>query len=89
MRVSATDAKNRFGYYLGAAEHEPVHVVKDDRVAIVMVSAARYAQLEALEIESSSVSRENAGDEGRREWIKSQNELVEKIGVFGEELRPW
>ena len=49
MRVTATDAKNRFGYYLAQAEREPVHVLKNDRVAGVIVSAARYAELEALE----------------------------------------
>jgi len=35
MQVSATDAKNRFGDYLGQAEREPVQVMKNDRVAVV------------------------------------------------------
>ncbi|BEP46105.1 hypothetical protein [Variovorax sp. V15] len=46
MQVSATDAKNRFGYDQGQAEREPVQVTKNDRVAVVMVPTARCAELE-------------------------------------------
>ena len=52
MQVSATDAKNRFGYYLGQAEREPVQVMKNDRVAVVMVSAARYVSVQSAHLES-------------------------------------
>jgi prevent-host-death family protein len=89
MQISATEAKNRFGYYLGQAEREPVHVMKNDRVAGVIVSAARYAELEALEQKKSIVERRRQFNEAYKEWIAAQNELVEKIGVFGETLRPW
>ena len=89
MRVSATDAKNRFGYYLGQAEREPVQVVKNDRVAVVMVSAARYAQLEALEQQKSVGQRKREFNETYKEWIDAQNEMIDRIGVFGEEFRPW
>ena len=57
MQISATEAKNRFGYYLGQAEREPVHVMKNDRIAGVIVSAARYAELEALELAKSMDAR--------------------------------
>lgn len=89
MQVSATEAKNRFGYYLGQAEREPVHVLKNDRVAAVLISAARYAELEAMEQTKSLAQRKREFDAQYKDWIAAQNDLVEKIGVFGEELRPW
>ena len=63
MQVNATEAKNRFGYYLGQAEREPVHVMKNDRVAGVIVSAARFAELEALEQKKSMVQRKREFNE--------------------------
>ena len=89
MQITATEAKNRFGYYLGQAEREPVHVMKNDRVAVVLVSAARYAELEALEQQKSTSQRKREFNAQYKEWIDAQHELVEKHGVFGEELRPW
>jgi prevent-host-death family protein len=89
MQVSATEAKNRFGYYLGQAEREPVHVMKNDRVAGVIVSAARYAELEAALEQKSMAKRRREFNETYKEWIAAQNDLVERVGVFGEEFRPW
>ncbi|MDQ0568452.1 prevent-host-death family protein [Variovorax paradoxus] len=89
MQISATEAKNRFGYYLGQAEREPVHVMKNDRVAGVIVSAARFAELEALEQKKSMAQRKREFGETYKDWIAAQNDLVDRIGVFGEEFRPW
>ncbi|MCU4118918.1 type II toxin-antitoxin system prevent-host-death family antitoxin [Variovorax sp. N23] len=89
MQVSATDAKNRFGYYLGQAEREPVQVMKNDRVAVVMVSAARYAELEALEQKKTDGQKLREFNETCAEWIAAQNGLIERVGVFGEDYRPW
>jgi len=89
MRISATEAKNRFGYYLGQAEREPVHVMKNDRIAAVIVSAARFAELEALEQKKSMAQRKREFSQTYKEWIAAQNDLVDRLGVFGEEFRPW
>lgn len=89
MQISATEAKNRFGYYLGQAEREPVHIMKNDRVAGVIVSAARFAELEALEQKKSMAQRKREFNETYKEWIAEQNDLVERVGVFGEEFRSW
>jgi prevent-host-death family protein len=88
-RLSATEAKNRFGYYLAQAQRQPVQVMKNERVAVVMISAARYAELEALEQKKSMAQRQREINETYAEWISAQNELVERVGVFGEEYRPW
>ena len=89
MQITATEAKNRFGYYLGQAEREPVHVLKNDRVAGVIVSAARYAELEALEQKKSMTQRRKEFNEKYKDWIAEQNRHFERHGVFGEEFRAW
>jgi prevent-host-death family protein len=89
MQITATEAKNRFGYYLSQAEREPVHVIKNDRVAGVIVSAARYAQLEALEQKRSISQRRREFEQKYQDWIAQQNDLVERVGIVGEEFRTW
>lgn len=89
MQVSATEAKNRFGYYLSQAEREPVLIIKNDRVAGVIVSAARYEQLEALEQKRSVSQRRREFEDKYKGWIEQQNELLDRIGIVGEEYRTW
>ena len=89
MQVSATEAKNRLGYYLGQAQREPVQIMKNERVAAVIVSAERYAELEAAEKQKSTASRRRAFNETYKEWIAAQGDLIERVGVFGEDMRPW
>jgi len=47
MQITATEAKNRLGYYLSQAEREPVRALKNGRVAAVIVSAAWFAEQNA------------------------------------------
>jgi post-segregation antitoxin (ccd killing protein) len=54
-----------------------------------MVSAARYAELEALEQKKTLGQRKREFKETYAEWIAAQNGLVERVGVFGEDYRPW
>jgi prevent-host-death family protein len=89
MQITATEAKNRFGYYLGQAEREPVHVMKNDRVAVVLVSAARFAELEALEQKKSLAQRKREFNAQYKDWIAEQNELVEKQGLWCEGMVSW
>lgn len=89
MQITATEAKNRFGYYLGQAEREPVHVMKNDRVAVVLVSAARFAELEALEQKKSMAQRKREFNAQYKDWIAAQNELVEKHGLWPDGMVAW
>ena len=41
-KMTATEAKNKFGQLLEMAQAEPVHVQKDGRTVGVMVSAEQY-----------------------------------------------
>ena len=89
MQITATEAKNRFGYYLGQAEREPVHVMKNDRVAVVLVSAARFAELEALEKKKSMAQRKREFNARYKDWIDAQNKMVEEHGLWCEGLVAW
>ncbi len=44
-KISATDAKNRFGQMLEIAQAEPVHVQKNGRDVAVVLSPEQYRQL--------------------------------------------
>lgn len=89
MQITATEGKNRFGYYLGQAEREPVEIVKNGRVAAVMVSAERYAQLRALEHQKSMEHRRRAFRSQYKDWIDEQNAHIEAHGLWCEGLVAW
>ncbi len=63
--------------------------MKNGCAAGAIVSATRFAELEALDQENSMAQSKREFDEAYKDWIEAQNQLVEKIGVFGEDLRPW
>ena len=47
--LTSKDAQNKFGSMLDKAQKEPVTITRHDRPVAVVVSAERYAELEALE----------------------------------------
>ena len=53
MLVTATEAKNRFGYVCSQAKIEPIFVEKDGRIDSVILS---LQQFEALKISASGTS---------------------------------
>jgi len=66
-----------------------VHVMKNDRVAVVLVSAARFAELEALEQKKSMAQRKREFNAQYKDWIAAQNELVEKHGLWSDGMVAW
>lgn len=46
-KMTATDAKNRFGQLLEAARTEPVHIQKNGRDVAVILSPEEYRRLNA------------------------------------------
>ena len=46
MRVTATEAKNRFGHCLSQAKISPVRIEKNGRLEALIVSAEQFADLE-------------------------------------------
>ena len=89
MHVTATEAKNRFGYVCAQAKRAPVFVEKDGRVDSVIVSAEQFEAFTAGSEKKSLAQRRKEFNEKYKDWIAQQHELVEKYGVFGEEFRPW
>lgn len=92
MQVTATQAKNRFGYFCAQAKVNPVFIEKDGRPDSVIVSYESYRALQdsALAVVGKSMAqRKKEFNEIHKDWIAEQHRIVEEFGVFGEESRPW
>ncbi|MEW6756066.1 MAG: type II toxin-antitoxin system Phd/YefM family antitoxin [Candidatus Latescibacterota bacterium] len=64
--LTSRDAQNRFGAVLEAAQKEPVTITRHDRPVAVLVSAERYAELEAME---DSIWAERAREASRNGFL--------------------
>jgi prevent-host-death family protein len=89
MRVSATEAKNRFGSLCAQAKREPVFVEKAGRIDTVILSAEQYQALQARYAKASRAARKKAFEAEYGGWIAAQNARVESQGIPGADLRPW
>jgi hypothetical protein len=89
MRVTATEAKNRFGSLCAQAKREPVFVEKAGRIDTVMLSAAQYQALLAGQDKAGRSARKKAFEAEFAEWIAAQNARVDAHGIPGADLRPW
>ena len=89
MRVTATEAKNRFGSLCAQAKREPVFVEKSGQLDSVILSAETYQALLAHHDQASHAARRKAFESEYRDWIAAQNARVEAQGIPGADLRPW
>lgn len=89
MQVTATDAKNRFGYYCSQAKTEPVIVEKDGRPDTVLLGYEEFQALKAASQPRTMAQRKKEFNEKYKDWIAEQNALIEEYGIPGEEYRPW
>jgi len=89
MRVTATEAKNRFGSLCAQAKREPVFVEKAGQIDTVILSAEQYQVLQANQDKAGRVSRKKAFEAEFGDWIAAQNDWVEAHGIPGADLRPW
>lgn len=89
MRVTATDAKNRFGNLCAQAKREPVFVEKAGQLDTVILSAEQYQALKAGQNKASHSARKQAFEAEFAGWIADQNAFVEAHGIPGADLRPW
>ncbi len=89
MRVTATEAKNRFGSLCTQAKRGPVFVEKAGRLDTVILSAEQYQALQAGQGKASRAARKKAFEAEFGDWIAAQNARLEAHGIPGEELRPW
>ncbi len=89
MRVTATEAKNRFGSLCAQAKREPVFVEKAGRTDSVSLSVETYEALKGQYDKASSAARKKAFESEFGDWIAEQNALVDIQGIPGADLRPW
>jgi prevent-host-death family protein len=89
MRITATEAKNRFGAVCAAAKRSPVFVEKAGRVDTVIVSADQYVALQEGQRKAGRAARKKAFEAEFGAWIAAQNAWVEENGIPLAELRPW
>lgn len=89
MRVTATQAKNRFGSLCAQAKREPVFVEKSGQIDTVILSAEQYQALQHHHGKASRAARRKAFEAEYGDWIAAQNALFETHGIPGADLRPW
>ena len=89
MRVTATEAKNRFGSLCAQAKREPVFVEKAGRIDTVILSAEQYEALRTDHDKASRTARKKAFEAEFADWIAAQNARFEAHGIPGADLRPW
>lgn len=89
MQATATEAKNRFGYFCTQAKTEEVFIEKDGRLDSVILSYENFRALKDAAIVKSTTARKREFNETYKDWIADQNALIEKYGIPGEEFRPW
>ena len=89
MRVTATEAKSRFGSLSAQAKCEPIFVEKAGQLDTVIISAEHYHALQANHDKTSRASRKKKFEAEFGDWIAAQNARLEARGIPGEDLRPW
>jgi prevent-host-death family protein len=87
VKVTATEAKNRFGSLSAQAKRGPVVVHKAGKPDTVILSYEDYQRLAAPQ--ATLAARRKWFNETYKDWIEQQNRFVEQYGVFGEDHRPW
>jgi prevent-host-death family protein len=89
MQITATEAKNRFGYACAQAKTAPVVVEKDGRPDSVIVSYDSFQALQAAAQGKTMAERRKQFNVVYKDWIAGQHALIEQVGIPGEDLRPW
>ena len=89
MRVSATEAKNRFGSLCAQSKRAPVFVEKAGQLDTVILSAEQYEALRAGHDTADRATRKKAFEAEFGDWIAAQNARFEAHGLPGADLRPW
>jgi prevent-host-death family protein len=89
MRVTATEAKNRFGHLCAQAKRGPVFVEKAGQIDTVIISAQQYQALLSNHDKAGRAARKKAFEAEYGDWIAAQNARFETHGIPGADLRPW
>ncbi len=89
MQVTATQAKNRFGYVCAQAKSEPVFVEKDGRVDSVILSLEQFEALQLAGGKKSMALRKKEFNASYKDWIAEQNKHFDEHGLWCDGLVAW
>ncbi len=89
MQVTATEAKNRFGYVCAQAKTAPVFVEKDGRIDTVIVSIQHFEAFKSAEQTQTLKARQSQFNQTHKAWLEEQNARFEKNGLWCDDLRVW
>jgi PHD/YefM family antitoxin component YafN of YafNO toxin-antitoxin module len=89
MRVTATEAKNRFGAVCNSAKNAPVFVEKDGRIETVILSLEQFEALRSVNNDQSISVRRKQFEERYGAWLNQQNAQFEEVGLWCDGLRVW
>jgi PHD/YefM family antitoxin component YafN of YafNO toxin-antitoxin module len=89
MRVTATEAKNRFGAVCNSAKNSPVFVEKDGRIETVILSLEHFESLGNVKSDQSTSSRRKQFEERYGAWLNHQNAQFDEVGSWCDDLRVW
>ena len=88
MRVTATDAKNRFGALCLQAKQGPVVVEKAGEPDSVLLSYADYQRLLAPPAASLAARRKQFNAQ-HKDWLEAHNRQHDAQGLWNDDLRLW
>ena len=89
MQVTATEAKNRFGYFCAQAKSEPVFIEKDGRLDSVILSFESFQAISPKPVPMSSAERKRQFNEKYKDWIDEQNAHMAAHGLWCEGVVAW
>ena len=64
-------------------------IEKDGHPDSVIVSYENFRALKDAANPKTRAQKQREFNEKHKDWFAEQNRLVEELGVFGEEFRPW
>ena len=89
MQVTATEAKNRFGYVCAQAKTAPVFVEKDGRIDTVILSIQQFEAFKSAEQTQTLKARQQQFNQTHKAWLEEQNARFETHGLWCDDLRVW
>lgn len=89
MRVTATEAKNRFGAMCVQAKSAPIIVEKGGKPDSVIVSFEEFSVLSDARAQQTLAQRRRAFNETYKDWLDEQNQQFEKHGLWCDGLVSW
>lgn len=89
MQVTATQAKNKFGYLCAQAKTEEVIVEKDGRFDSVILSYEQFRALKDARATKTIAQRKREFNETYKDWLAAQKQDFETNGLWCDGVVAW